>query len=44
LVPDRTGRLDDVVTDTIGALVGLAVAWAALTYAARRDEHRQQAT
>lgn len=37
-VPDRTGRLDDVVTDTIGALIGLAVAWTALTLAAARRE------
>ena len=43
-VPDRTGRFDDVVTDTIGALVGLAVAWLVLTYAARRRERRQQLT
>ena len=37
-VPDRTGRLDDVVTDTIGALVGLTVAWVALTAAAVRRQ------
>jgi VanZ family protein len=35
-VPDRTGRLDDIVTDTIGALVGLGVAWALLALAATR--------
>jgi VanZ family protein len=35
-VPDRSGRLDDVMTDAIGALVGLAVAWAVLTWTARR--------
>ncbi len=35
-VPDRTGRLDDVVTDTVGALVGLAVAWVALSWVAQR--------
>lgn len=37
-VPDRTGRLDDVVTDTIGAVAGLAIAWVALTLAAARRE------
>ncbi len=37
-VPDRSGRLDDVVTDPIGALVGLAVAWAVLALAAARRE------
>ena len=35
-VPDRTGRLDDVVTDAIGALAGLALAWVTLTLAAAR--------
>ena len=35
-VPQRNGRLDDVVTDTIGALVGLAVGWIVLTLVARR--------
>jgi len=39
-VPDRNGRLDDVVTDAIGALIGLAVAWATLTWSARRRKHR----
>ncbi len=37
-VPDRAGRLDDVVTDAIGALLGLAVAWVVLTVAAARRE------
>jgi VanZ family protein len=37
-VPDRTGRLDDVVTDMIGAAIGLAVAWLALTFVAGRQE------
>ena len=36
-VPDRTGRLDDVVTDTIGALAGLAVAYLALTLLGSRN-------
>ncbi len=37
-VPDRTGRLDDVVTDMIGAAIGLAVAWLSLSLiAGRRD-------
>ena len=35
-VPDRTGRLDDVVTDAIGALIGLVVAWVVLGVAAGR--------
>ena len=35
-VPDRTGRLDDVVTDAIGALIGLVVAWIVLTMVAGR--------
>jgi VanZ family protein len=34
-VPDRTGRLDDVVTDTVGALIGIGVAWLLLTVIAR---------
>ena len=37
-VPDRTGRLDDVITDAIGAVAGLAVAWVVLTLAANRGE------
>ena len=37
-VPDRSGRLDDVVTDTIGALIGIGVAWLVLTVAASRRE------
>lgn len=37
-VPGRSGRLDDVITDTIGALVGLSLAWAVLTVAAARRE------
>jgi len=43
-VPDRTGRLDDVVTDAVGALIGLAVAWATLTWSARRRERRDPAS
>ena len=35
-VPDRAGRLDDVVTDMIGAAIGLAVAWLSLTFVAGR--------
>ncbi len=35
-VPDRNGRLDDVITDAVGALVGLTVAWAVLRWAAQR--------
>ena len=42
-VPDRTGRLDDVVTDAIGALVGLALAWVVLTVAASRRQRSPQA-
>ncbi len=37
-VPERNGRVDDVVTDGIGALLGLAAAWALLTLAAARRE------
>ncbi len=36
-VPDRTGRLDDVVTDTIGALAGLAVVYLVLTLLGSRS-------
>jgi len=43
-VPDRNGRLDDVITDAIGALIGLAVAWATLTWSARRRERRSEAS
>ena len=35
-VPDRAGRLDDVVTDAVGALIGLTAAWVVLSVAARR--------
>jgi VanZ family protein len=34
-VPDRNGRLDDVVTDAIGAAIGVAVAWIVLSAIAR---------
>ena len=37
-VPDRTGRLDDVVTDSIGSGIGLVVAWVTLNAAAARRE------
>lgn len=37
-VPGRSGRLDDVVTDAIGALLGLGVAWVVLTVTAARRE------
>ncbi len=30
-VADRTGRLDDLVVDTLGAAAGLAIAWILLT-------------
>ncbi len=43
-VPDRTGRLDDVVTDAIGALIGLAVAWVTLTWSARKRERGEAAS
>ena len=42
-VPDRTGRLDDVVTDMLGAIVGTSVAWLGLLIAARRREDRSRA-
>jgi len=35
-VPDRTGRIDDVITDTVGALIGIGLAWVALTISARK--------
>jgi VanZ family protein len=41
-VPDRAGRLDDVVTDAIGATIGLVVAWIVLTWASRRREAAEQ--
>jgi len=41
-VPDRAGRLDDVVTDAIGATIGLVVAWIVLTWAARRGAAAEQ--
>lgn len=37
-VPDRNGRLDDVVTDAIGAAVGVIVAWLVLSMLARARE------
>ena len=42
-VPDRTGRLDDVATDAIGALAGLAVAWVVLTIAASHRDRSPDA-
>jgi len=39
-VADRNGRLDDVVTDLIGATIGVALAWIVLTFGARRREDR----
>jgi VanZ family protein len=30
MVPSRTGRAEDVLTDTVGALIGLIVAWVVL--------------
>jgi len=35
-VADRKGRLDDVMTDAIGALIGIGVAWVVLTLGAKR--------
>jgi VanZ family protein len=43
-VPDRSGRLDDVVTDAAGALAGLTIAWLALAWAARRREGGSEAS
>jgi VanZ family protein len=34
-VPDRMGRLNDVVTDAIGAAVGVVIAWLVLSALAR---------
>jgi VanZ family protein len=42
-VPDRTGRLDDVLTDMLGAIVGTSLAWLGLLVAARRREDRSRA-
>lgn len=42
-VPDRSGRLDDVVTDALGAIVGLALASMVLSRLARRQARRQSA-
>ncbi len=39
-VPDRTGRVDDLVVDTIGATIGLAITWVVLTIAATRRDAR----
>jgi VanZ family protein len=41
-VADRTGRLDDVVTDLIGATIGVGVAWVVLTFGTRRHEMRNE--
>ena len=43
-VPNRTGRLDDVVTDAIGALIGLAVAWLTINLWANRRERAADAS
>lgn len=37
-VPDRAGRVDDLIVDTIGAGIGLAIAWVVLTVRARVRE------
>ncbi len=34
-VPDRAGRVDDLIVDTLGALVGLAIGWTVLSLRAR---------
>lgn len=36
MVPGRTGRAEDVVTDSVGALIGLAAAWLVLSALAGR--------
>jgi VanZ family protein len=40
LVPNRSGRVQDVAIDTLGALVGLVVAWLILARRARRSVGR----
>lgn len=40
-VPDRTGRLDDLVVDAIGAAAGLAIGWFVLTRRARTETARE---
>jgi VanZ family protein len=43
-VPDRTGRVDDLLVDAIGALVGLSIAWLVLSTLARtREEDTREA-
>ena len=39
---DRTGRIDDLVVDIIGALIGLAIAYVALKARARRRASEKQ--
>lgn len=39
-VPGRTGRFDDIVVDAIGALIGIAVAYAVLSFWATRRGRR----
>ena len=34
-VPDRAGRIDDLIVDTLGATVGLAIGWTVLSLRAR---------
>jgi len=41
-VADRTGRIDDLVVDIIGALIGLAIAYVALQARARRRASEKQ--
>jgi VanZ family protein len=38
VVPGRTGRIDDLVIDALGALVGAAGAWLALTWLEARRQ------
>jgi VanZ family protein len=43
-VPDRAGRIDDLIVDTLGALVGLAIGWTVLSLRERATGARRTTT
>ena len=43
-VPDRAGRIDDLIVDTLGAVVGLALGWTVLSLRARAAAARGATT